>query len=124
MDRATARGLGIQVEAALKAVAEKNGLTFKYTGGTFDPDGTFRPRGEFREAGADAAQFARFASEFGLDESFLGREFDYRGIHYKVIGINPKKWKQPVILSTSTGRNASGSPEFVKSLLGVVGGGK
>jgi len=50
--RQDAQTLGREVEEALRAVAERHGLTVEVRGGTYD-SGFFKPRVEFKTAGSD-----------------------------------------------------------------------
>lgn len=96
MDKARAKAMGAEVEAALRAVAEKNGMKFVFKGGSCDA-GSFKPRVEFVELDADKKSFEAYASMFGLSAADYGRSFVHAGKTYRLTGISIGRSSKPVI---------------------------
>jgi hypothetical protein len=96
MDKSTARALGIEVAAALKAVADRHGMTIEVNGGRFD-SGTYQPRVMFKEGGNDEREFARDAPRYGLTAVSFGRPFVSQGETYIITGIAPASHVRPVL---------------------------
>jgi len=79
-----------QIEAALAAVAEANGIKIKCGNATFTT-GTFSMKLEgVLEGGLtkEAQRFKMYAKECGMQPEWLGQEFEIMGRTIKVTGIN------------------------------------
>jgi hypothetical protein len=102
--RQDAATLGREVEEALRAVAERHGLTVSVRGGTYDA-GFFKPRVEFKTDGSDKQEFERYATMYGLQATDFGRTFTSQGREFKVAGIAPRSTRRPILATeTRTGR--------------------
>lgn len=119
MDKAKAKALSTEVDAALQAIAERNGLSVKVGGGSYDA-GSFRPKVEFKEGDADASEFAQFASMYGLKPEDFGRQFIANGKLFKVSGLAIRSPKRPVLATqVSTGRVFKFDDDTVAHLLRI-----
>jgi hypothetical protein len=90
--------LAREAEEALKAVAEKHGLTVRYAGGKYDPTaGTFTPKVEFANADSGQKKFEQFARGFGFTPEDYDAEFTTTNGTYRLVGLNPRAPKYPVL---------------------------
>jgi hypothetical protein len=113
-----AKNITDQIEAALKPVAEANGLTLIIKGGVVDPSGRFRPSLEFVTADADKVEFARWVDVMQLPKDAFGRTFAYRGQSYRIDGVKPGV-KQPVRAMGPNGKRTWFQAEYVRNALAV-----
>lgn len=104
-DRPAVRAVMDECEAALRAVAERHGLTlvrktcsyrenecpvaFKLLTVVTDDDGEV--------VTPEAQEFVRNAAWYGMQASDLGREFTLRGKRFKVAGSKIRNRKYPII---------------------------
>ena len=93
--KASAKQLAKECEDALKAVAERHGLTVAYKGGRFTSS-TFTPKLEFATPGNDREAFEREASWVGLEATDFNKVFVYLGESYKIMGINMRARRYPI----------------------------
>lgn len=108
-DRATARVIQAEMEAALKAIAEKHGVTVRGAGGSFD-DTTFKAKFELRvtdgSAIEDAArkEFDQYCALFGLKPEHFGKAVAIPG-HGKwtVCGLAMNRAKYPIKMKNEAG---------------------
>jgi hypothetical protein len=105
IDRTACKTLHADIEAALRAVAERHGLDLAVKGGSFSPN-TYSPKIELRTKGAEAGDFARYAPLFGLAADSFGKQFVSNGAVYVVTGINPKADRFPILAERSSDRRA------------------
>ena len=101
--KTSARGLAEQAESALQAVAERNGLTVKYKGGSYTGT-TFTPKFEFATADSAAVGFARDATFIGLTPEDFGKEVKVEGRIIKIVGINLRASRYPVLVEDRDGK--------------------
>jgi hypothetical protein len=96
-----------RAEDALEAIAEELGISVETHGGKFDPaGGTFTPKFVFSLEGADEMAFARDCTYVQalvngahktLLPSDLGVLFSCNGTLYKLVGVNLRAPKYPVL---------------------------
>jgi len=103
INRDKAKQISADVEAALKAVATKHGLTVTVRGGSFTA-GTFKPRVEFKSGDADRAEFEQYARMFGLPADAFGKTFAVRGMRYAIKGLRLNSRKRPVLAERLDGK--------------------
>ncbi len=103
IDRNTCKQITADAQAALNAVAEKYGLTVKVSGGTY-VDTSFRTKVEFLTADAAEQDWRRVAALVGLHPDDFGRSFTVHGDTYRVVGINLRAQRFPVIAEREDGR--------------------
>jgi len=124
-DRATARTLSMEVEAALSAVGKRYGLNIKVSGGSFDAY-QFSPKLQLKIAdtgdgqSADQREFAIYAPMFGLAAKHFGATLKHRGKTYKIAGIRPKAHAYPIVAADATGRRVCFPAETAMNQLGVI----
>jgi hypothetical protein len=109
-DRPILRALRSDIEAALKAVAAKHGISLNAGGLSFEPQ-RFSMKLEGAVIGADgndasseAASFTRFAAAFGFAPGDLGKRIMLGGKLFTIIGLRPNAPKRPVLLEDANGR--------------------
>lgn len=101
INKSTVQTLAEEATAALRAVAEKHGITLKRERGSYDPSaGSFTGKWTFvcvSESGIPS-DFARNAAMFGLKAEDYGREFRTfsRGA-FTLCGIKPRNRKYPIL---------------------------
>jgi len=115
-DRSTAKEVGAEVAKALQEVADKFGITFDYKGGTFDPEiGTFSVKGDFSVADAKQAKFEQLVPYYApLTVEDFNREFTMNGKTLRIVGLNNRAPKSPVLLEDNNGG------QYKAPLAGVV----
>lgn len=102
MDRAIAKLISADIEAALQPVAETHGLQIKSKGGRFD-DTTYTAKIECSEISNGVAQtpkrreFISMCDAFGLKPEQLDATFKVRGETYRITGLAPSRQRYPVI---------------------------
>jgi hypothetical protein len=121
------RQLGPEIQMALVDVGRRLGVgftvgrasctglnaTFKLEVGVVGDDGQVATR--------ESESFKSLAPMYGLNDSDLGREFVWRGKLHKIVGLNPKATRFPV-LTESCGRKYKASVVAVKSALSPIFG--
>jgi hypothetical protein len=103
-NRTNCRTLMAEVEAALKPIAEKHGLTLDRKGRTFYRDQMpvmfqflVTQKDEDGNALSAAGQeFKKNAFRVGLEPDDLGKEFMSRGEKYRITGLNLRRRKYPI----------------------------
>lgn len=95
MTREFARTLGLEVEAALKAVAEKHGLDLDLKGGRFD-EASFTPRVVFTAKEGAQVQWNRYAALYDLPLDAIGVIVSVKGVAYRILSLSLNKSKFPV----------------------------
>lgn len=109
-DRDTLRTLSAEIEAALQAVARKNGVSLKVGRGQFSPQNfTLKVEGSLLEDGGEAVtkeknDFNRYATTFGLKPEDLGRRFVFRGQPYGIVGLKLSSRKYPILGKSRSGK--------------------
>ncbi len=109
-DRATCRLLSQEIEAALKAVAQKHGVAIKAGSGSF-ADTTFKLKVEVSVISASGVaqssvvtDFEQHAKFLGLQESDLGKSFLFRGTSYTICGLKLSGRKYPILAKNKNGK--------------------
>lgn len=107
IDRATARLLHEEAEAALQAIARKHGLDLKGKTTRYAED-TCKVSWEFI-ATVDGVEPAKrrwntYCAQFYLTPEDFGRTFTRGGRSYEVTGIKPRAKKYPVQAKDTTGK--------------------
>jgi hypothetical protein len=104
------RRVNAELEAALAAWAEANGVAIDIGGGTFD-DGFYAPKIRINTIGENGiantperTDFERFASAFGLEPEWLDATFESRGTEYKIVGLKSRSRKYPIIGERADGK--------------------
>ena len=97
--------LRVEIDAALKEVLEKHGLSGSIGNIKFD-DSSFRTTltvnaGDVSDAAE--AEFKKHCKFFGLEASDFGREFTSNGRKFTVCGIKPRALKYPILAVDARG---------------------
>jgi hypothetical protein len=123
-DRTNLRLISADIEAVLKPIAIKYGITFTYKGARFLADNaTFKIEGATVGAGGVANtrerdNFKLYASMYGLKETDLDKEITYGGTRYIIKGLNTRRQKYPVVATRiADGKTILLTIEGVKSAL-------
>jgi len=118
IDRALCRTLAAEVEAALKTVAERHGLTVAYAGGSFDAS-TYRPKITFAAVSDTGrpADWDAWCHVYGFKPEDFGRAFKNAGNTFTVAGLDGNRPKYPVIAVRADGKRFKFSAESVVALL-------
>lgn len=110
LDRTAVRRINSDIEAALKAVADRYGVQIKIGNSSFSNTNctTKIDISTVNEGGTvmtkEATDFNRFASSFGITKK-LGDTFDFRYDRYEITGLKPRSAKYPVLAkSLSSGK--------------------
>jgi len=96
-DKTFCRALGHECEAALKAIAEKHGLTVAYHGGSLGV-GAFTAKLEFSEADRAQREFAEYCALWDLVPSDFGAVVQVQGQPHRLVGIAASSYKMPFIM--------------------------
>lgn len=127
-NRETVRKIHAECEEALKAVAERHGLDLLQKNITFtegEMPVSFRLVAR-REDGVpmsrEAEIFKQGAEIVGLEPAMLGARFKKGGQTYRIVGLNLRAQRFPVIAEDSAGRRFRFPAETVKALVGVGAG--
>jgi len=122
------RNLGRQIDDALRAVAEANGLTYKSTGGTIE-GASFRPKVTFtlktRADGTSVERFLfeRYAPMFDLPKSAYGRTITVNREDWVVVALHPNRPRYPLELRRiRTGKTMLFTESTIDRLRRVCGG--
>lgn len=120
MDKATVKALAAEMEAALKAVAEKNGVTIKFGGGKYDPTaGTFNPKVTVELPDAKKREFEAYCGIYGLEPEDFGKSFTVGGKTFTVSGLaSGRSSKYPILAMNSNGKEFKFTVEQARKVLG------
>jgi hypothetical protein len=102
-DRTNLRLIADDIKAALAPIAAKWGITLDYKGARFSSDNAV-----FKMEGAtigvtgvantrERDNFKLYASMYGLKDTDLDREITYGSKKYKIIGLNTRRQKYPIV---------------------------
>lgn len=119
MDRKKTQEIAAASEEALRAVAEKFGVTVSYKSGNFSPN-TAALRFEFTDEGADnreAESFRHNAAYYGMTPEDLGAKFRLGRNEYTITGFNARARKMPVQATRTDGRRFKFPAETVARAL-------
>lgn len=103
IDRPLLRALNADMEEALKAVAEKHGVSIDVGNASFtSQNATFKVQVAVIGKGGvadtrEAQDFRIFASSYGLSADDLGQTFPYGGKEYTIVGLSRKSSKYPIV---------------------------
>ena len=97
IDRPTCRTISDEAEAALKAVAEKFGLTLIRSNGRFSPT-NLTVKFDFQVTGDNGVskKATQGAALLGLPEDCIGKQFKSGGRMFTITDINLRRRKYPV----------------------------
>lgn len=106
------KALRAEIDATLAPIGAKHDLVFKAGGATYALDGsnakfqlkidTLTADGTQRDPDADS--FNLLCGLHGFKKTDLGREFNFRGKTYKLIGLNSKGRATPMSCKSADGR--------------------
>lgn len=118
IDRAAAKKISEALESAAQAVADDLGLSVKVGGGRFDPEvGTFSPKVEFSLADAERREFELNAPLLGLKQSAYGTMIPHRGGEVKLVGINLRAQRFPILVEDGEGKRWKLTEQAVQHLV-------
>ncbi len=106
-DKAGIKLLNADIAEALKAVADKHGVTVEVRGGTYDPSGSFKPKVVFTAADHAQVEYERDASLLGLAPDSFGHTFKSGARTFTIAGLNLRARKRPVICTGDDGKTYS-----------------
>lgn len=93
------------MDAAMKEVAKKHGLSWEGGNWTFYADNV-KVKGTFVTAGQDGTvetiamkDFKKYCVLHGLEKTDLGRTFKIQGKEFTICGWKPKSYKRPILAS-------------------------
>lgn len=110
-DRTNLRDLRQDIDAALKAVADKHGISIRAGNARFMPQsasmklelGTIGEGGQVIDTSAE--EFKVYAPLYGLSADDLGKKFkSFDGCIYTITGCRPKSRRFPIIAARADGR--------------------
>ena len=98
-DKASLGRVRHEVNGSLAELGERLGITL-HLGNISYKDNTFTAKVEGCLAGFDArsADWSDYCWKFGLKEDWLGQTFAHGGEEYKIVGLNRRARKNPVIV--------------------------
>lgn len=107
INRQTLPTIRDDMNAALRAVAEKHGLAINVGDCSFtEATATFKvlvamggENGESAQALKAQADWRTYASAFGLDAAWLGRTFTNGGNTFRIDGLLPNKRAKPILVT-------------------------
>lgn len=110
IDRALARTLSSEIEAAVASIGESYGVKIATGNGRFSPTNltlklnisTIGKDGAVNTKEAD--DFRRYAMRWGLEKTDLGASFRREGIEYTITGAKPRSKKYPILATRPDGR--------------------
>ena len=92
-----------EMDAALKAVGDKYGITIAVGGGKYtDSNVTFKVEAavvneDGQKLGKDAVAFQQNARYYGLTPEDLFKEFTFQGVTHQIVGLKPQSRKFPIL---------------------------
>lgn len=113
MNKQLANQIALEVEAAVKAVADKHGLVARVEGGKYDSAGYY-PNLRLTAPEADQHNFETWAVRYGLRPDLLGKDVLVGGHSFKITGVDPAKPKYPVKATRWDGKAFKLTVESVK----------
>jgi hypothetical protein len=102
-DRTNLRALAADIDAALKTVADKYGISLKERGCSFMANNaTFKIEGavigsDGNTMTAERQDFIRYAEMYDLKTTDLGRLFTFNGEGYTITGLKSRSNKAPIL---------------------------
>ena len=121
MDRALVKKINNDVRLALELVSQKYGLTLKLKNGSFTSE-MYRPSFEFYQlsngtTSIEENEWNKWHATLGLKKEWLGKSLSSGK---KIIGLDMRKRKYPVILVSKNGTRYKTTASSVISNLGVI----
>jgi hypothetical protein len=114
-DKETATDFGNEVFDAVKAIAEKYGVTARHVSGTYDVGGgSLKERYEFTVGDADTLAWNQYAERYGFALEDLGRTFENEGETLTIIGLKLGRNVKVRMRRESDGAIRIADAEFVK----------
>jgi hypothetical protein len=109
MDKKIAKIVQDEAAAALKAIAEKHGMTVVPNGGTVGGiDMVLKFRFKTADTAAivasERAEFDAYCGIFGLEPQDFGAKFQTNSRTYTVVGLSLNRRKYPIIVADETGK--------------------
>jgi len=123
IDRALLRILKAEINTEIEKVGQKYGISLRVGNGNYTPETfTLKLEGGVIVNGIaidkDRQAFKANALYVGLAPNDLGREFNFQGKVYKIVGLKTSSKKYPVIASNlATGKKFKFAVADVKALL-------
>lgn len=121
VDRMKARALSAEIDAAIAPVLAKHGMEKGKTHTTYGE--LYRFKIEATPIGAakpEETDWQRFATLFNLPEDALGKEITLGGQKMKIVGLNTRARKMPVMLEAAGGKKYKAPAESVTRALLVA----
>jgi hypothetical protein len=109
-DRYTCRMLRAEIDAALKQVAEKHGISLRAGNARFGPDNMSMKleaaiiSSDGQVKSPERTDFERHAAMFGFKADDLGATFPFRGTTYEIVGLKVRSRKYPVLGKRADGK--------------------
>jgi len=123
INRTLLRTLRAEINTEIEKVGQKYGISLRVGNASFTPETfTFKLEGGLIVNGIaidrDRQAFKANALYLGLAPNDLGREFNFQGNVYKIVGLKPSSKKYPVVgLNIATGKKFKFAVADVKALL-------
>lgn len=104
-------------QEAVKSLEEKYGIIIQAKGITYEPS-QFHFKVEVKNGSTKEdvyqSDFNRYCSMYGLNQDDYMRTFTNQGQEYQIVGINPNKRKNSIIIKqVSNGKEYICSPDFI-----------
>jgi hypothetical protein len=122
-DRQSLKAIEVDLEIALKAVADKHGIALVLGGGRFSAN-LYKPKIEFATKGEsgevhsrERSDFRVFAGYHGLRPDDLGKAFVYQGRRYTLEGYKHASRKAPFLGKRDDGKVFKFPVEIVKTFI-------
>ena len=121
MDKATAVAVQKELMDAMTEVLAKRNMKVAFKGGTFNGDAVMMKFEVMSKDGPSPREsaFRAYASSYGLSPDDLGKTFRSNGKTFKITGLEPKKYKRPIVADCD-GKSFVFPAEDVKRLLGTA----
>lgn len=119
MDKSAAKMLHEEIDAALKAIAEKHEMSLSRSRASYG-DGLLRVNAELAASGKSSLEkdFAQLAPAYGLRANMLNSTIMVRGQSYRIVGLNTRSSKYPVIVEDADGNQLKVPAATVARLAG------
>lgn len=107
MTKAEWKVIATDIEATFAAINKKHNIQLSMKKWRYnDLECTYTVQAAVTKVGnkkynPDKELFALYAPSFGLKAKDFGKEFDYVGQHFKVVGIKPRGRRTPVICESN-----------------------
>lgn len=123
MDREKIRMLRTLIDQNLKELGERENVVFNAGNCTYrDGEATFKLNvREINEYGEvfdkQKEDFKKWAHVYGLEADDMSKTFELNGEYAKIIGLNGRAHKYPIIVESESGKKYKMSKQQVKRLL-------